>query len=56
MERPVPARDDIFEFIIFRASDIKDLIVDEPAPAPTPQLTDPAIIQAVCCVYFDILA
>ncbi|KAI2808763.1 Protein LSM14 A [Blomia tropicalis] len=44
VERPVPPRDDIFEFIIFRASDIKDLIVDDPPPAPA--LTDPAIIQA----------
>lgn len=48
VERPVPPRDDIFEFIIFRASDIKDLIVDDPPPAPhVPSLADPAIITAV---------
>lgn len=46
VERPVPPRDDIFEFIIFRASDIKDLIVDDPPPAPQSTLSDPAIIQA----------
>lgn len=46
VERPVPARDDIFEFIIFRASDIKDLIVDDPPPTQS-ALADPAIIQAV---------
>lgn len=44
VERPVPPRDEIFEFIIFRASDIKDLIVDDP---PSTGLGDPAIIQAV---------
>lgn len=45
VEKPVPPRDEIFQYIIFRASDIKDLIVDKP---PSPALTDPAIIQAVC--------
>lgn len=43
VEKPVPPRDEIFQYIIFRASDIKDLIVDKP---PSPALTDPAIIQA----------
>lgn len=47
VERYVPPRDDIFEFIIFRASDIKDLIVDEPPQTLQPTLADPAIIQAV---------
>ena len=58
-ERKVAARDEVFEYIIFRASDIKDLIVDDP-PAGTvaPGFIDPAIIQAVSrltiIVWFDI--
>lgn len=43
VEKPVPPRDEVFQYIIFRASDIKDLIVDQP---PSPALSDPAIIQA----------
>jgi len=44
-ERPVAPRDEVFEYIIFRAADIKDLIVDDP-PSSLTGLTDPAIIQA----------
>lgn len=47
-DRPVPPRDEIFEYIIFRGADIEDLQVREP---PQNTLTqDPAIVE----VYFTI--
>ena len=48
-DRPVAPRDEIYEYIIFRGTDIKDIRVCQP-PKPHPTLegglpNDPAIVQ-----------
>ena len=44
---PVPAREEIFEYIVFRGHDIEDLHVSEapkkPQPTKQKQMSDPAI-------------
>ncbi|GFO20709.1 lsm14-like protein a [Plakobranchus ocellatus] len=47
-DRPLPARSEVFEFIIFRGHDIKDLHVCEPPkPQPTEGVPlDPAIVKS----------
>lgn len=48
-DRPVPPREEIFEYIIFRGSDIKDITVCEPMKIHHSLPQDPAIVQV--CFY-----
>jgi protein LSM14 len=50
-DRPVPARDEIFEYIIFRGADIEDLQVREPPQSSLTQ--DPAIVEVHISINSD---
>ncbi len=52
-DRPVPARDEIFEYIIFRGADIEDLQVREPPQSTLTQ--DPAIVEVNSIVYHSFM-
>ncbi|KAA8911766.1 Scd6-like Sm domain-containing protein, partial [Sphaerosporella brunnea] len=47
-DNEIAGSDNVYEYIVFRGSDVKDLRIEEPAqkkpPPPPPQLDDPAIL------------
>ncbi|XP_037633521.1 protein LSM14 homolog B-B-like [Sebastes umbrosus] len=45
-DRPAPPKDEIYEYIIFRGSDIKDITVSEPPKQHHGLPRDPAIVQS----------
>ncbi|CAG04082.1 unnamed protein product, partial [Tetraodon nigroviridis] len=45
-DRPTPPKDDIYEYITFRGSDIKDIALSEPPRSHRGLLPDPAIVQS----------
>ncbi|KAJ3581301.1 hypothetical protein NHX12_029799 [Muraenolepis orangiensis] len=45
-DRPVPPKDEIYEYIIFRGSDIRDITVSEPPKSNHGLPQDPAIVQS----------
>uniref|UniRef100_A0A8C5R663 Protein LSM14 homolog B n=1 Tax=Leptobrachium leishanense TaxID=445787 RepID=A0A8C5R663_9ANUR len=45
-DRPAPPREEVYEYIIFRGSDIKDITVCEPPKAQHGLPQDPAIVQS----------
>lgn len=50
-QEEIPASDHVYEYIMFRAADVKDLKIDDPNPPkltpapPQPALNDPAILN-----------
>lgn len=46
-----PNFDSVYEHVVFRAADVKDLKIDDPNPrrGPPPPLQDPAILGVSAC-------
>lgn len=49
-QEEIPPSDHVYDYIMFRAADVKDLKIDDPNPpkeqaAPQPALNDPAILN-----------
>lgn len=53
-DRPAPPREEIYEYIIFRGSDIKDITVCEPPKAQHTLPQDPAIVQVSVLLCFTV--
>ena len=43
----VPAVDNVYDYVVFRASDVKDLQIEQAEPAPPPPIQDPAVLNNV---------
>lgn len=51
----IPPRSEVYEFIIFRGSDIKDLNVSEMPEEPSSPPQDPAILSTVSVVHLELI-
>ena len=57
--KEIPATDNVYEYIVFRGSDVKDLRIEEQAkpqqPKPPQMPDDPAILQVCDLLFFSTL-